>query len=128
MNLFNSKPIQQPEDTLRSIHGIISADMNNQFSSHFMAWEVQEAIKQRPPPPPLKRQDLMICLFYQNYWNLIGKDISQLVLQFLNLASLPPHLNHTFVTLIPKVKCLELVSEYRPISLCNVLYKSFQRF
>lgn len=79
-------------------------------------------------PPPLKRQDLMICLFYQNYCNLIGKDISQLVLHFLNLASLPPHLNHTFVTFIPKVKCLELVSEYRPISLCNVLYKSFQRF
>lgn len=58
MNLFNSKPIQQPEDTLRSIHGIISADMNNQFSSHFMAWEVQEAIKQRPPPPSFKAPGL----------------------------------------------------------------------
>ena len=44
LNLFSSEPIQQPEDILRSILGIINVDMNNQLSLHFMAWEVQDAI------------------------------------------------------------------------------------
>ena len=66
-------------------------------------------------------------LFYQHYWDLVGKDITQSVLSFLNSASLPEHINHTFITLIPKVKNPELVSEFHPISLCNVLYKIFSK-
>ena len=64
-------------------------------------------------------------LFYQNFWNLTGNDVTESVLKFLNSASLPEHLNHTFITLIPKKKNLEYASEFKPISLCNVLYKIF---
>ena len=32
-------------------------------------------------------------------------------------------LNHAFLTLIPKVKNPEKVSDFRPIALCNILYK-----
>ena len=49
------------------------------------------------------------------------------MLYFLNFASLPANLNHTFITLIPKVKNPEFVSEFWPISLCNVLYKIFSK-
>ena len=57
----------------------------------------------------------------------MGKDITSSILSFLNLASLPEHLNHTFITLIPKVKNPELISQFRHISLCNVLYKIFSK-
>ena len=74
---------------------------------------------------PLKAPgpDGMPPLFYQHYWNLIGDDISKSVLHFLNSASLPENLNHTFIILIPKKKNSETAADFRPISLCNVLYR-----
>ena len=78
---------------------------------------------------PLKAPgpDSMPPIFYQNYWDLIGSDVSQTILSYLNSASLPHPLNHTFITLIPKIKSPVSVTEYRPISLCNVLYKIFSK-
>ena len=65
--------------------------------------------------------------FFQHYWDLVGKDITTFVLSFLNSASLPEYLKHTFITLIPKAKNPILVSVLCPISLCNVLYKIFSK-
>lgn len=53
----------------------------------------------------------------------IGMDLSKAILSFLNIGDIPASINHTFVTLIPKVKSLERVTEFRPIALCNILYK-----
>ena len=33
------------------------------------------------------------------------------------------HWNETIIALIPKVQCLERVTDLHPISLCNVVYK-----
>ena len=71
--------------------------------------------------------DGMSPLFYQNFRNLADNDVTKTVLKFLNSASLPEHLNHTFITLIPKRKNLEYAFEFRPISLCNVLYNIFYK-
>lgn len=45
------------------------------------------------------------------------------LLSILNLGQIPLDLNHTFITLIPKIKQLCEVENYHPISLCNILYK-----
>ena len=44
-------------------------------------------------------------------------------LQALNSGIVPESLNSTFISLISKVKNPKKVSEFRPISLCNVVYK-----
>ena len=78
---------------------------------------------------PLKapEPDGMPPFFYQHYWNLIGHDISNSMLNYLNSATLPDHLNHTFITLIPKKKNLEFASEFRLISLCMYCIKFSQK-
>ena len=45
------------------------------------------------------------------------------VLFCLNSGSLFSGLNHTFISLIPKVKNLEYVTKFRLIAICNILYK-----
>ena len=96
------------------------------LSSEFTLLEVKWAINQMAPLKALG-PDGMPPLFYQHYWNLIGHDISKFVLHYLNSTTLPDHLNHTFITLIPKKKNPKVASEFRPISLCNVLYKIFSK-
>lgn len=88
----------------------------------FTKGEVDLAFKQMSPlkaPGP----DGMPPLFNQHYWNNISMDLSEAVLSFLNIGNIPASINHNFVTLIPKVKIPERVTEFRPIALCNILYK-----
>jgi len=46
------------------------------------------------------------------------------VQDFFNFRKLLKELNHTLITLIPKVGNPERTSQFRPISLCNTLYKT----
>ena len=49
--------------------------------------------------------------------------MSRVVLAILNGHAIPPRLNHTFVALIPKKHKPDSISDFRPISLYNVVYK-----
>ena len=46
-----------------------------------------------------------------------------MVLDFLNQGISPPNFNETHIVLIPKVKEPKRVTDYRSISLCNIVYK-----
>lgn len=74
---------------------------------------------------PLKAlgPDGMPPIFFQHYWASIGDDVAEVVLSCLNSGKFFSGLNHTFISLIPKVKSPEFVFEFHPISLCNILYK-----
>ena len=117
----SSNPIEMAAE-IDSIPSMVIEEMNGILISEFQPWEIDNALKQMAPlkaPGP----DGMPPLFYQNFWDLVRGDVSGSILNFLNSGSLPSPLNHTFVRLIPKTKNPKRVTEFRPISLCNVLYK-----
>lgn len=48
-------------------------------------------------------------------------------MHYLSTGTLPQSLGHSFITLIPKIKNPEYVTQFRPISLSNVLYQIFAK-
>ena len=96
--------------------------MNTLLGREFTRVEVDVALSQMAPlkaPGP----DGMPPIFFQHYWEDIGSDVAAAVLSCLNLAHIPAGINHTYLTLIPKVRSPEHVTEFRPIALCNIVYK-----
>ena len=73
---------------------------------------------------PLKAPgpDGMPPLFFQHFWPTV-EGLSLKALDFLNFGMCPPKFNDTKIVLVPKIKDPMHVIDYRPISLCNVVYK-----
>ncbi|KAL0453994.1 UNVERIFIED_CONTAM: LINE-1 retrotransposable element O protein [Sesamum latifolium] len=61
--------------------------------------------------------------FFKAAWPVIGKEVTQAILDFFTTGRLLKQVNTTLLSLIPKVQNPTLVAEFRPISFCNVLYK-----
>jgi hypothetical protein len=54
---------------------------------------------------------------------LLKEEVCRAVKDFLHGVDIPSDFNDTVIVLIPKVNSPELLTQFRPISLCNVLYK-----
>lgn len=67
------------------------------------------------------------ALFYQRYWHIVGDEISQFVRQLWRGEVPIDPINHTNVTLIPKVRSPNSIVNFRPFSICNVIYKVFSK-
>ena len=101
---------------------MVLVDMNKELLRSFTRDEVGVALKTMEPlsgPGP----DGIPPTFFQTYWSIVGDDVSFVVLNCPTNCSMSVEINHTFITLIPKVKSLKKIYEFRPISLCNVIYK-----
>ncbi|XP_019167296.1 PREDICTED: uncharacterized protein LOC109163029 [Ipomoea nil] len=88
----------------------------------FEIGEVRDALFEMYPdkaPGP----DGMNPGFYHNFWDIVGSDVSNFIVNCLNTCSLPPSLNNTDVVLIPKKDVPEQVSDLRPIALSNIIYR-----
>jgi len=69
------------------------------------------------------RPDCFSSGFFQNAWGIVGKDVIRATLKFLNGGRFDEGINATNICLIPKVSTPSKVTDYRPISLSNVVYK-----
>ncbi|KAL5555957.1 hypothetical protein UlMin_038193 [Ulmus minor] len=107
---------------LNSLEPKVSPTMNEQLDGRFVAEDVRAAIFHMAPSKS-PGADGMSALFYQNYWSIVRDEVTIACLGFLNEGLDLGSINETLITLLPKVKCPTQITEFRPISLCNVLYK-----
>ncbi|GAA0171721.1 hypothetical protein LIER_41207 [Lithospermum erythrorhizon] len=84
--------------------------------------EVKTALFQMPDYKS-PRPDGFPAEFYKKNWDIVGKDVTLATLEFLNRSNLLKEINNTLIILIPKVDNPFNMADYRPISLCNAIYK-----
>ncbi|BFG37550.1 hypothetical protein CerSpe_238240 [Prunus speciosa] len=61
--------------------------------------------------------------FFQSNWQLCGNDIFDMVCTSFKDCISPEGLNSTLITLDPKIENPHSMAQFRPISLCSILYK-----
>ncbi|XP_073280655.1 uncharacterized protein [Primulina huaijiensis] len=100
----------------------VTERQNEELLRSFTLEEFKEAVFYMKPdksPGP----DGFNPAFYQRFWTLIGIDVFSSCVGWLQAMIFPPTLNDANVVLIPKCKNPQAMKDFRPISLCDVLYK-----
>ena len=113
---------QQRESALKDMPKKVTAEMNEELGRPFTEEEIKEALFQMCPtkaPGP----DGLPAAFFQKHWEAVKEGVTATCLHILNEKGTLAPLNHTYIALIPKIKKSRDVTEFRLISLCNVIYR-----
>ncbi|GJR25721.1 hypothetical protein Tco_1101953 [Tanacetum coccineum] len=65
--------------------------------------------------------------FFKESWDIVADDFVDAVCEFFTNGKLLRELNHTIIAFIPKVSNPTRVTDYRPISCCNVMFKCISK-
>ena len=81
-----------------------------------------ELNNQKAPGP-----DGLPALFYKKYWDIVGTTVIEAIQSFFRSGQLLKEVNNSLIVLISKVKSPSSVNHFRPISLCNTIYKTISK-
>jgi uncharacterized protein YdcH (DUF465 family) len=120
--LFKAGSDLEVEASSNAIQPKVIAAMNNQLLVDFTPDEIGIALSQmaalKAPEP-----DGFTASFFQKNWSTIHGEVCNAIMSFFDTGVLDPNINMTNIVLIPKISSPQSVTYFRPISLCNVIYK-----
>ena len=106
----------------RHVPSLITQDQNELLMKPISLVEVEEVVFQMASgkAPGL---DGFIVSFFHHFWDIIKQEVWNIVEYSSISRKILLSLNATFLTLIPKCEWVDSPYKFRPISLCNVIYK-----
>lgn len=122
VGLFMAQGDIQPDLVCQYVPRKVTDQMGGLLDRAFTTDEVEEALFQMGPNKA-PGVDGFTAGFFQKHWPLLKDKIVAAVLTFLEGGDMPEVINQTILVLIPKVANPQELSQFRPISLCNVIYK-----
>jgi len=120
--LFTSTRSVGMEECLSAVQTRVTPAMNQLFLCPYSSEEVDVALSQMQPSKAPGPDGYGVC-FYQKHWSIVGPQVRLAVLNFLNLGVFDSVINYTYIALVHKSANASNVKDFRPIGLCNVLYK-----
>lgn len=60
---------------------------------------------------------------YQKFWDIMGGHVISSCLQWLNSGNFPDDIHDTVSVFIPNQSTIQMISNLRPNTLCNIMYK-----
>ncbi|KAA3462805.1 reverse transcriptase [Gossypium australe] len=121
-DLFESRGVGDVEHILSGINSCISDSMNLSLTTSYTETEIVEALKEMGPTKA-SSFDGFSAIFYQKFWHIVGKDTCEFCMEVLNHGRSLDKINRTLLVLIPKTASPIDLKNFRPISLCTVIYK-----
>jgi hypothetical protein len=121
-DLYSRDDNINPEVITDLIDRSITEDMNKDLCAPFSEKEISDALFQIGPlkaPVP----DGFPARFLQRNWGLLRDDVVRAVQRFFSEGVMPEEVNDTSIVLLPKKNDPEELKDFRPISLCNVIFK-----
>ncbi|XP_038695403.1 uncharacterized protein LOC119992679 [Tripterygium wilfordii] len=121
-NLFSAGNEVQDYSFLDPVTKVVDTEMNEDLCRMVTredVWDAVRSISNQKAPGP----DGFSAGFYHSHWDTVGECVVEAVLEFFASGVMESDVNLTHIALIPKTKEALKVSEFRPISLCNVSYK-----
>ncbi|GLT73742.1 hypothetical protein SLA2020_455790 [Shorea laevis] len=122
-NLFSSSHPSNIELVTGCLKPCVLNKDNAFLLQEFTELEISKVLFQMHPSKALGPDDLS-PMFFQHFWSTIKDDVIKPCLQYLNHGiAFPRSLNLTHIVLIPKNNDPKMMKDFRPISLCNVIYR-----
>ena len=121
-NIYSSSHPSRIAEVTEAIPSMVIDEMNESLIREFTGDEVVVALKQIHPNKA-SGLDGMSAVFFQKHWSIVGNNITNMILNVLNHNIPISELNKTNISLIPKISNPKRMTDFRPISLCNVVYK-----
>ncbi|XP_058106257.1 uncharacterized protein LOC131249463 [Magnolia sinica] len=124
--LFASEEVASLADFLSPIPSLISVEDNAYLMTQLTLEEVKSAVSAilvDGAPDPYE----FFGSFFSACWSIIGEDLHHAVKFLFQGGNIPRAFSSSLLFLILKIPVPRSFSDFRPISLCNCIYKVFSK-